>query len=294
MPTRRYFVMFLVYILAFQQALIGAATTAYAQDQEGEDPILTVIKTVINDEGGTKTVADFPLFVTENSATPQVTAVTSGVPTTFNPGNYTVSETANPSYDASVWGGDCSAAGNVTLNPDDNKICTITNDDRGIHNGGGFGGGGSGGGSTTPPPAPPSPPTPPPAPSPAPAPAPPSPPPAPPSDSGEVLGATTTNDIIPCGLFVDSYVKYGAMNDPENVKKLQRFLNSYMGLDLEVNGIYDRPTFNAVKKFQLKEYEEVLKPWGIHYATGYVYKTTSRRINMIMCHQLNIPMPHLP
>ncbi|MEX2008082.1 MAG: ice-binding family protein [Candidatus Spechtbacterales bacterium] len=83
---------------------------------------LTLVKTVINNSGGTKTVSDFPLFV-------GTTSVASGVATTFAPGTYTASETNSAGYTASVWGGDCAGAGSVTLADGDNKTCTITNDD---------------------------------------------------------------------------------------------------------------------------------------------------------------------
>ncbi len=85
---------------------------------------LTLTKTVINNDGGAKAVSDFPLFV---GATP----VTSGVANIFIPGVYTASETTDSGYTASIWGGDCTSAGNVTLANGDNKTCTITNNDVG-------------------------------------------------------------------------------------------------------------------------------------------------------------------
>jgi hypothetical protein len=54
--------------------------------------------------------------------------VTSGVQNTFNAGTHTVSETGQATYAATI-SGDCDAAGLVTLNPGDVKICTVTNDD---------------------------------------------------------------------------------------------------------------------------------------------------------------------
>ena len=83
---------------------------------------LTLVKTVINNNDGTKSISDFPLFI-------GATAVTSGAAVTLSPGDYSVSETNVTGYTASVWGGDCSAAGNITLLDGDTKICTITNDD---------------------------------------------------------------------------------------------------------------------------------------------------------------------
>ncbi len=86
-------------------------------------PRLTVVKTVINNNGGAKTVSDFPLFV-------GATSVTSGTQTGFTAGVYTVSETPDAGYTPSVWGGDCAANGSVTLAVGDVKTCSITNDDK--------------------------------------------------------------------------------------------------------------------------------------------------------------------
>jgi hypothetical protein len=83
--------------------------------------MLTVTKEVVNDNGGTKTVSDFPLFV--NGA-----PVTSGVASALDAGVYTVTETSAAGYSA-TFGGDCDASGRVTLTPGAVKVCIITNDD---------------------------------------------------------------------------------------------------------------------------------------------------------------------
>jgi len=49
----------------------------------------------------------------------------------------------------------------------------------------------------------------------------------------------------------------------------------------------------AVRKFQKMHEPQILTPWGISEATGYVYKTTQRWINLSSCASLNIPMPVL-
>jgi uncharacterized repeat protein (TIGR01451 family) len=85
-------------------------------------PILTVVKQVINDNGGLLTANDFPLFV---SGTPVVSGVANG----FAPGTYTVSEVGQAGYEAGTWGGDCAADGTVHLAIGDNKTCTLINDD---------------------------------------------------------------------------------------------------------------------------------------------------------------------
>jgi len=82
---------------------------------------LTVVKTVINDNGGTKQVSDFPLFV-------GTTSVSSTIQKTFTAGTYAVTETASAGY-AATFGGDCDATGHVTLHGSDVKTCTITNND---------------------------------------------------------------------------------------------------------------------------------------------------------------------
>jgi len=121
----------------------------------------------------------------------------------------------------------------------------------------------------------------------------------PPQPEGEVLG----EEIIveePCGIYLFEYIKYGVSNNPFEVQKLQTFLNQHMGSSLPVSGVYDLTTMQALNRFQLQYKNEVLKPWvdagthcDVNQPTGYVYKTTQRWINLIMCPTLNIPMPDL-
>ena len=92
-------------------------------DGGGSTTTLTVIKEVINDDGGTATVDQFELFIDNQS-------VTSGQPETVAPGTYTVSEINLPGYTAGAWTGDCNAAGRVTLAGGDRKTCRIVNDDQ--------------------------------------------------------------------------------------------------------------------------------------------------------------------
>ncbi|MDQ3076789.1 MAG: hypothetical protein M3Q63_01915 [bacterium] len=83
---------------------------------------LKIVKTVINDNGGTKNVSDFALFI-EN------TQVTSGQILTLSPKEYSVRENNLGGYTAGSWGGDCSAYGKVTVEAGKHKTCTITNND---------------------------------------------------------------------------------------------------------------------------------------------------------------------
>jgi hypothetical protein len=111
------------------------------------------------------------------------------------------------------------------------------------------------------------------------------------SGGGQVLGASTDTggDSNTCPAFLTGFIKFGANNNVEDVVRLQLFLNSYEGERLVVNGIYDMPTFEAVKRFQLAHKDTVLQPWldaGLPFdgfPTGYVYITTLWTINNINC-----------
>jgi hypothetical protein len=83
---------------------------------------LTVIKNVVNDNGGTAVVSDFSLFIDGNP-------VTSGASNTVGVGTHTVSETPLPGYVGTI-SGDCDASGSVTVAQGENKTCTITNNDQ--------------------------------------------------------------------------------------------------------------------------------------------------------------------
>ena len=102
-------------------ALGESATCEITNDDVA--PKLKLVKTVINDNGGTKVVSDFVLSV-------DATTIISGVSNTFSAGAHTASEVNLPGYAASAWAGDCAANGTITLAPGDDKTCTITNDDQ--------------------------------------------------------------------------------------------------------------------------------------------------------------------
>lgn len=113
-------------------------------------------------------------------------------------------------------------------------------------------------------------------------------------ETGQVLGATTD-----CGFYLNSYLKYGAGNDVNEVKKLQRFFNDYFQSTLPITGFFGPLTLEVVKRFQLKYSEEILNPWikeGLLESgspTGFVYKTTKRWIDMMVCPSLKLPIPEV-
>ena len=121
---------------------------------------------------------------------------------------------------------------------------------------------------------------------------------------GQVLGASTSTGQVlgaSCGLYLTSYIHpyRQKLNDPAQVKKLQAFLNMNLGLNLPVTGYYGKLTIAAVDQFQEKYHNEVLTPWvplGLptpFTPTNYVYQSTQRWINFIMCPALNLPLPAL-
>ena len=80
-----------------------------------DDPAtLTLEKTVINDDGGTATEANFQAKI-DGGNVPWDAAQSVGA------GSFTASETVVANYTAGVWGGDCAADGTVTLALGDNK-----------------------------------------------------------------------------------------------------------------------------------------------------------------------------
>jgi hypothetical protein len=128
---------------------------------------------------------------------------------------------------------------------------------------------------------------------------------APPQNEGQVLGAATTTEDgqvlgSVCELPVTTYLRRGGNNDPAVVMQLQAFLNAELGLNIPLTGFFGPLTEAAVKAFQLKYYDEILKPWvdlGLlppNTATGIVYKTTLWKIQQLGCPGLDIPEPTLP
>lgn len=146
----------------------------------------------------------------------------------------------------------------------------------------------NGGGDTTPPPAP-------------------APTPAPASNGpivgsfgnggGQVLGAFTSNGQVlgeSCGLYMNQHLRMGSgKNDSTQVKKLQEFLNKHLGLDIPVTGYFGQLTAEAVKLFQSKHSDEVLKPWNLSNPTGLVYLSTLRKINNTECSDVAVTLPEL-
>ncbi len=86
-----------------------------------------------------------------------------------------------------------------------------------------------------------------------------------------------------CGPKLTSYIKIGKNNKSSDVELLQKFLNKMEGEKLQVTGLYNKETYNAVVRYQVKYPTSVLGPWKLNRPTGYVYITTAKHINERMC-----------
>ncbi len=84
---------------------------------------VNVVKVVINDGGGTKTIADFPLFV---NGTLVISGQTNNFPAPA--GVYAVTETTSSQY-TRTFSGDCNASGQFNLNRGNEIFCIVTNND---------------------------------------------------------------------------------------------------------------------------------------------------------------------
>ncbi len=95
-----------------------------AESSSGNGTV-NVVKVVVNDNGGTKTIADFPLFVNGTSV---ISGQTNNFPAPA--GVYSVTETSDSNY-TQVFSGDCNASGEFNLNKGNNIFCILTNNDIG-------------------------------------------------------------------------------------------------------------------------------------------------------------------
>lgn len=89
--------------------------------------------------------------------------------------------------------------------------------------------------------------------------------------------------------YINDYLNQEWRNDSAEVIKLQYFLNYIEGFkEVGLTGVFDKTTLNAVSKFQLRYFNDILKPWGYTNSdtdipTGFVYILTKKKINEIYC-----------
>lgn len=114
---------------------------------------------------------------------------------------------------------------------------------------------------------------------------------------GLVLGESTSTSNTPmppmpaiCSPYLTTFMRIGQANDAADVTRLQAFLNEHLSKTIPTTGFFGPITEGAVKEFQQKYKDEILTPWGMTAPSGYVYRTTQRKINLIKCPSLDIPL----
>jgi peptidoglycan hydrolase-like protein with peptidoglycan-binding domain len=86
-----------------------------------------------------------------------------------------------------------------------------------------------------------------------------------------------------CTPYITSFMKLNQLNNQEQVRRLQKYLNQHEGEHLAVSGTFGYNTFIAIKRYQQKYAQDILYPWGMKEPSGYVYKTTLNHINRQLC-----------
>ena len=107
----------------------GSATCTITNDDNG--PTLTLVKVVTNDNGGTKTLSDFPLTASGPVTISGVSGTTSVTSRVVNAGSYALTEQTSSTYTASSWScaGGSQSGSNISLTLGQSATCTISNDD---------------------------------------------------------------------------------------------------------------------------------------------------------------------
>jgi predicted ribosomally synthesized peptide with SipW-like signal peptide len=98
----------------------------FCSQEEERFATLTINKVLIKNNGGNEEISDFQLFADNGVVeVPMTSGVANQV---VAPATYTITETGVSGYVA-TFSGDCDVSGQITLEPGENKQCTITNDD---------------------------------------------------------------------------------------------------------------------------------------------------------------------
>ncbi len=97
----------------------------------------------------------------------------------------------------------------------------------------------------------------------------------------KVLGAQALAPA--CAEYITDYLRPGAQNKSDQVRRLQFFFRDFEGVSIATDGVFGPTTIAAVNNFQTKYESDVLGPWGMKKPSGYVYYTTRKKINEMYC-----------
>jgi len=100
-------------------------------------------------------------------------------------------------------------------------------------------------------------------------------------EDGLVVQEQVVQKSITCSPYIKTFLGAKYKNNRNEVAKLQKFLNENEGFDLEVDGYYGPKTTQAVKDFQNKYKDEILKIGDFN--LGLVEQETRLQINKIFC-----------
>jgi titin len=103
-------------------------------------------------------------------------------------------------------------------------------------------------------------------------------------DVTKTYQATPNANTKVCLPIITRYLKRGASNDKGNMTRLQDFLrDDEKLLTVASNGVFGPSTYNAVIKFQQKYSYDTLLPWKLTKGSGWVYMSTTKKINDLYC-----------
>jgi hypothetical protein len=103
-----------------------------------------------------------------------------------------------------------------------------------------------------------------------------------------VQEASSTRNLLNCTdvFSLKAPLRFGQKNDPAQVKLLQKYLNTYEGANLPVDGVYSDAVRRSVTQWQQAHAKEVLKPFGLAKGTGNMLEVsvkTMRSLREAVC-----------
>lgn len=102
-------------------------------------------------------------------------------------------------------------------------------------------------------------------------------------DGDIIIRDTEGNELATCEPYIVDSIRDIWANPPEQVMRLERFLNDVEGEQLAVDGVYGNADFAAVERFQLKYADAILTPYDRTEPTGFVHTETKQKINELHC-----------
>ena len=96
------------------------------------------------------------------------------------------------------------------------------------------------------------------------------------------FGYAQTSANVECPYFSIPIIE-NASNDAIAVLNVQYVLKTFEGFNIELTGIYDKQTIDAVRLFQEGYSADILVPWGLTRPTGNVSVTTLHKMRELYC-----------